>query len=75
MIFVTPKSIVVNSQSAFIKTFEIKKRYISFCWSEISLGILNTIDNLTNFSIDIYDLHTNKKTRIKTMGAEYFHMQ
>ena len=66
---------MINRQCAFIKTFVIKKKYISFCWSVISHGILNTIDDLTNFSIDIYDLHTNKKTRIKTMGAEYFHMQ
>ena len=42
-------------------TFVIKKKCFSFCWNVISLGIPNTIDDLTNFSIDIYDLHTNKK--------------
>ena len=42
-------------------TCVIKKKCFSFCWNVISLGIPNTIDDLTNFSIDIYDLHTNKK--------------
>ena len=42
-------------------TFVMKKICFYFCWNVISLGFPNTIDELTNFSVDIYDLHTNKK--------------